>query len=206
MTNRNTYRILWGILAVALIFAAGLSIAKLAKQHSKPLEDYGQLPNFSLTDQNGSLVTIDKFRGHVWVADLIFTHCASICPRLTEKMFALQTALAYEPDVFLASISVDPEHDTPDTLRAYATAHNADTKRWTFLTGKKSAIFTLAKDGFHLPLDSVGGEQQIPIVHSPRFAIVDTRGHVRAYYDGSKDESQRMILDDIDNLRDEAAQ
>jgi protein SCO1 len=206
MTNRNTYRILWGILAVALVFAAGLSIAKLAKQHSKPLEDFGQLPNFSLTDQNGSLVTLDKFRGHVWVADLIFTHCSSICPRLTEKMFALQTALAGEPDVFLASISVDPEHDTPDTLRAYAAAHNADTKRWTFLTGQKSAIFTLAKDGFHLPLDSVGGEQQIPIVHSPRFAIVDTRGHVRAYYDGSKDESQKMILDDIDNLRDEAAQ
>jgi protein SCO1/2 len=206
MNNRNTYRILWGTLAVALVFAAGLSIAKLAKQHSKLLEDYGQLPNFSLSDQNGALVTLDKFRGHVWVADLIFTHCSNICPMLTSKMLALQSALASEPEVFLASISVDPQHDTPDTLRAYATAHKADTKRWTFITGPTPAIFTLVKNGFHLPLDSVGGEQQIPIVHSPRFALVDGRGHIRGYYDGGKDESQKQILEDIENLRGEAVQ
>jgi len=197
--------LLWGLFGASLLLIVGLSIAKLSKP-TRTLVDYGALPNFSLIDQNGSPVTLKNYAGHIWVADMIFTHCGSVCPIMTSKMFALQTALKDQPDIRLASISVDPKHDAPDTLKAYAEIHHADPARWSFLTGKTSEIYRVAKDGFHLPLDSVGGDQDIPIIHSPKFALVDTKGRVRGYYYGIEDEARKQILADIDVLKNETSE
>lgn len=205
MTPKIYQRLLWGVLAVSLLLIGGFSVAKWEQSNVRPLKDYGTLPEFSLLDQSGGQVSLQHFVGHIWVADMVFTHCGSFCPTLTAKMFALQSALKDEPDVHFASVTVDPRHDTPDTLRAYATAHHADTTRWTFLTGPTSAIYGLIKGGFHLPLDSVGGDQRVPIIHSPRFALVDARGHIRGYYDGLEAGSQTQILTDIGALQNEAA-
>ncbi len=204
MPSRFTQRLLWVLLSLSLIVIAGFAISKWRHEHARHVEDFGQLPDFYLVDENGRTASLENFKGHIWVADLIFTHCSSICPLLTSKMLALQAELKDRPKIFFASISVDPQHDTPDTLRAYAIAHHANTERWTFLTGTTSAIYTLVKDGFHLPLDSVGGEQRIPIVHSPRFTLVDGNGHIRGYYDGSEDSSRTQIIADIDALENEA--
>ncbi len=206
MSPRTSQRLLWGILSVSLLLIGGIAIARWTKEHARRLEDFGRLPDFSLVDQHGHPATLRNFDGHIWVADLIFTHCSSICPTLTSKMFALETSLKDNPRVRFASISVDPRGDRPDTLRNYAAAHHADTSRWTFLTGETHAIYTLVKDGFHLPLDSVGGEQDVPIIHSPRFALVDAKGHVRGYYNGADPSSQPAILSDIDALENEASE
>ncbi|MFI5201765.1 MAG: SCO family protein, partial [Candidatus Kapaibacterium sp.] len=120
MTPRTIQRLLWGVLAVSLILIGGLSVAKWEKSDTRHLEDYGAVPNFSLLDQSGATVSLQNFEGHIWVADMIFTHCGSICPMLTSKMIALQSALKDDPGVRFASVTVDPRHDTPDTLRAYA--------------------------------------------------------------------------------------
>ncbi len=204
MTSRITRRLLWGVLAVSLLLIGGLSVAKWEKSNARHLEDYGAVPDFSLLDQGGARVSLEHFKGHIWVADMIFTHCASICPIITSKMFALQNALKDDPGVRFASVTVDPRHDTPDTLRAYAAAHHADTTRWTFLTGSTSAIYDLIKSGFHMPLDSVGGDQRVPIIHSPRFILFDARGHMRAFYNGARPDAQKQILADIDALQNEA--
>ncbi|HZK75974.1 MAG TPA: SCO family protein [Candidatus Kapabacteria bacterium] len=206
MTPHTTQRLLWGVLAVSLLLIGGFSFVKWEKSDVRLLEDYGTLPEFSLLDQSGARVSLQTFEGHIWVADMIFTHCGSICPTLTAKMLALESALKDEPDVRFASVTVDPRHDTPDTLRAYAAAHHADTTRWTFLTGPIPAIYTLIKGGFHLPLDSVGGDQRVPIIHSPRFALVDARGHIRGYYNGEQPGAQTQILSDIGALQTEAGQ
>jgi protein SCO1 len=206
MNPKTSQRLLWGVLAVSLLLLGGFSVAKWAKSDVRPLEDFGTLPEFSLLDQGGTRISLDHFQGHIWVADMIFTHCGSFCPTLTAKMLGLESALKDEPSVRFASVTVDPRHDTPDTLRAYAAAHHADTTRWTFLTGPTHAIYELIKGGFHLPLDSVGGDQRVPIIHSPRFALVDARGHIRGYYDGQEPDAQKKILADIGALQNEAGQ
>jgi protein SCO1/2 len=203
---KTTQRLIWGALAVALLVLGGLSVAKWSKTGKAPLEDFGAIPTFALTDQSNQPTSLDHFRGHIWVADLIFTRCTSICPMMTAKMFALQQALDANNDfgnVKLVSFSVDPTHDRPDTLLAYSAIHHADLRRWSFLTGPVPTIYTISKTGFHLALDSIGGEQTTPIIHSERFVLVDAKGHVRAYYDGSKDESRAKILEDIARLKEE---
>ena len=56
-------------------------------------------------------------------------------------------------DVHLVSVSVDPEHDTPAVLRGYAEKLHAQPQRWDFLTGSKSAIYDLSRNGFKLAID-----------------------------------------------------
>ena len=55
----------------------------------------------------------------VWIASFIFTRCPLSCPRITTVMKGLQERLA-GTDVQLVSLSVDPEHDTPEVLADYA--------------------------------------------------------------------------------------
>ncbi|HEY3874724.1 MAG TPA: SCO family protein [Candidatus Kapabacteria bacterium] len=206
MVTRTSQRIVWTLLSISLLLVAGFAIAKWQGDHLRHLDDFGTVPDFSLVDQNGHAASLTNFRGHIWIADMIFTHCGSICPTLTSKMLALQNLLKDKPDVRFASISVDPKHDTPDTLRNYAAAHHADIAKWTFLTGTTASVYQIVKGGFHLPLDSIGGEQRVPIIHSPRFALVDARGHIRGYYNAIEPGSQKSIIADIDALEHEQNQ
>jgi protein SCO1/2 len=65
-------------------------------------------------------------------------------------MMQLQKTFSTAADVRLVSITVDPEHDTPTVLAAYAARLQAHPERWLFLTGDKKHIYWLAQQGFHL--------------------------------------------------------
>jgi cytochrome oxidase Cu insertion factor (SCO1/SenC/PrrC family) len=108
------------------------------------------VPDFSLLERNGQRVTKADLLGKVWIADFIFTRCVEQCPLVNSRMVALQQAFAAEDDVRLVSISVDPEHDTPDVLTRYAAGLGAHPQRWLFLTGDKAHIYALAREGFRL--------------------------------------------------------
>ncbi len=127
------------------------------------LQDFGTLPQFSLTERNGRQVTLADLRGKVWIANFIYTHCTDTCPLQSARIARLQAELAGEADLRLVSITVDPESDTPKILTEYATRFGADPDRWLFLTGGKKTIYALAMEGFRLsagdPADAVQPSQ-----------------------------------------------
>jgi len=100
------------------------------------------------------------------------------------------------PDVVLVSFSVDPAHDTPEVLQAYATTHRA-ASRWHFLTGPRDDVASLLRDGFHVAFAD-DGPPTGPITHSDRFVLVDGALRIRGYYHGSDAE-------DLDRLAADAA-
>jgi cytochrome oxidase Cu insertion factor (SCO1/SenC/PrrC family) len=116
------------------------------------LDQYSRVPDFTLTERSGRSVTLAELIGKVWMADFIYTECPdpNMCPLQSAHMARLQADWAAKPDVRLVSISVDPEHDTPEVLSEYAARFRADPDRWLFLTGAKEAIYRLALNGFHL--------------------------------------------------------
>jgi protein SCO1/2 len=142
----------------------------------------GTVPAFALTERSGTEITEHALAGHVWVADFVFTHCPDFCPALSSRMAGLEKALS-PAGIRLVSISVDPEHDTPETLRAYAEHFGAGTN-WLFLTGPRAAIATLLRDGFHVAYADDGPANN-PITHSDRFVLVDRQLDIRAYYHGT---------------------
>ena len=156
------------------------------------------LPDFSLTDQTDSTVTLADLKGGVWVADFIFTNCGGTCPMMTDKMRQLQRDLPVE--IRMVSITVDPARDTPKALAAYAAEHGATRDRWLFLTGDQQALYDLCVKGFKLPLDSTGGTAAEPIAHSTRFVLVDKEGAIRGYYGGTEEEDVKRLAADAKKL------
>ncbi len=161
------------------------------------------VPEFALTERSGRTVNSSELAGRVWVANFVFTDCAGPCPLLSQRMSRLQDALGEQPDVQLVSFSVDPETDTPDVLSGYAKRWGADPERWLFLTGDKTDLYHLIKDGFKLAI-SDGSEPDNPgpgiITHSLRFVLVDRQGKIRAYYPGDEPDLEEKILPAIGRL------
>jgi len=156
-------------------------------------------PGFTLTDQTGNPFPSSQLHGHVWVADFIFTTCASLCPTMSARMEQLQKQL---PDnVHLVSFSVDPEHDTPAALATYAQLYHADPSRWTFLTGKPEEQFRVITAMKIAIMPASGGD---PIEHSPYFLLIDANGNVRADYDGGVNANMNQLISDAADLQSES--
>jgi protein SCO1/2 len=100
-----------------------------------------RLDGVHLIDQNGRAVTLAEAIGNDGpvMVNFIFTTCTTICPVMSAGFSQLQASLGSELDhVRLVSISIDPEADTPATLRAYAKRYHAGGS-WVFLTGTPEA-------------------------------------------------------------------
>lgn len=166
------------------------------------LGEYGEVPDFSLTERSGRRITRADLLGRVWIANFIYTECKETCPLQSAKMARLQGEFGREKDLRFVSVTVDPEHDTPAVLGRYAERYGADPVRWLFLTGEKRAIYHLASEGFHLgvvdPDDRAQAQELLRLVglqsafaahgsqglviHSSRFVLVDRRARIRAYH------------------------
>jgi protein SCO1/2 len=104
-------------------------------------EDYA-VPAVQLIDANGVSVPLaDLLESDEPVAlDFIFTTCTTICPVMTATFMQMQRELGADAGrVRLVSISIDPEYDRPDVLKAYAEQYRAG-GNWTFLTGDSGDI------------------------------------------------------------------
>ena len=130
------------ILAVcfAAILAIGVSINGIHAEMS-PAAKY--FPDAVLLDQNGEEMRFysDLVKGKVVVINTIFTTCTGICPVMSKTFTRLQEHLGERlgRDVHLISISVDPENDTPERLKAFGDAFGAK-EGWYLLTGKKKNV------------------------------------------------------------------
>jgi protein SCO1/2 len=169
---------------------------------SDGIQQYGSVPDFLLTERNGSQVSLAELRGKIWIADFIYTTCTDTCPLQTAMMAKLQEEYSGKPDVHLVSFTVDPERDTPQALTRYAERHRADSKRWYFLTGPRDRTLRLIQDGFHLSVAAVANETDATgmIPHSPRFVLVDKQARIRGYYDSREREAFVRLKNDIDTL------
>jgi protein SCO1/2 len=169
---------------------------------SAVLAKHWKLPEFALTERSGETLHLADLSGKVWVADFFYTTCPGPCPMLSSRLSDVQKALGNEPGVRLVSISVDPEKDTPDVLKKYAEAFKAN-ERWLFLTGQKDAIYSLAREGFKLPLADAPSEGGA-IIHTTRLILVDKAGVVRGFYEGGNETGVVDLIRDMRRLLEEA--
>ncbi|HYV67770.1 MAG TPA: SCO family protein [Myxococcales bacterium] len=115
-------------------------------------------PNVPLTTQDGKVLRFydDLLKGKSVVINLIYTRCTASCPLETAKLAQVQRLLGDRvgKDVFFYSISIDPAHDTPEALKAYAQRFHA-APGWLFLTGKDEDVRLVSKKlGLSSPTDA----------------------------------------------------
>jgi len=178
--------VVWGGLAlIALAIVAALLVSA---PPAKPLPVYGAVTNFSLSDQDGRMVSQADLRGQICVVDLIFTRCLGPCPIVSATMAQLQDALPAGPRVRLVSLTSDPAYDTPSVLQNYGEKFGARAGVWTFLTGPKEMMRHLAMDELKLSMvNKPPAERETPVdlvIHSTRLVLLDQQGRIRGYFDG----------------------
>ena len=166
----------------------------------------GPAPKFELTDQNNIKISNKDYAGKVYVMEFFFSTCPSICPIMNKNMVEVEKAFSAEQNFGIASVTINPDNDTPEVLKAHAKKLGITAPNWHFLTGDKDYIFNLANKGFNLYV----GENNKAIgnfEHSGLFALIDKNGNIRCrkdkqgnpilYYDGLEQPGVTAIKEDI---------
>lgn len=134
------------------------------------------LPGFQLVDQDGRTVGPERFQGRWSLVFFGFTHCPEACPATLALLATVRQELARSmpadrvPDVML--VSVDPERDTPEILKAYLSGFDGD---FTGLTGEPAAVREFATT-LGVPYQKTPMDGDYMIDHSLAIMLVNPEG------------------------------
>lgn len=166
-----------------LCLAATLALVACGGGSSLPV--IADAPPLVLLDQTGNPFDEARVKGKVWIANFMFTSCPDVCPLLTSKMRSLQLRFGnHRKEVAFVSISVDPDHDKPEILAAFAKEHEADLGNWSFLTGPSAQVRSVVMEGFKQAMEEVPATDSEPrnILHGTHITLMDKRGRIRGFY------------------------
>lgn len=146
-------------------------------------------PDFHFINQDKDSIANTDFSGKVYVVEFFYTSCPTICPVMNQNLKEVAEVFKDHSDFGIASFTIDPKHDTPEVLKAYAERNKIQHPNWHFLTGDQDKIYTLAQEGFKL---TVQEDQNEPggILHDGMFALIDKDGYFRS----RKDENGNPVL------------
>lgn len=186
------------ILIIALF--SGLIIITAGCNKPDPSEEFPmslEVEPFDAMNQDGEKVTLDSLKGKVWIADLIFTNCTSVCSPMTANMARLQKMVNEQDlDVTFVSFTIDPKHDTANVLKNYGELLGADFENWHFLTGyTQSEIEKFANVSFLSPATKLEGTDQF--IHGSSFYLVNAQGIVLQKYEGVTNTPYDQIVSDL---------
>jgi protein SCO1/2 len=152
-----------------------------------------QVPDFALRNQDGRTIHLDQFRGKALLITFIYTRCPlpDFCPRVTHNFAMIEKQLGADPALnartHLLSVSFDPEHDTPERLRAYGAEYiGSDAKgafaHWDFAVPQKQVLLEMAK---YFDLGMTAGPED-SITHTLSTTLVGRDGKVVRFYPGNE--------------------
>ncbi|HEV7582295.1 MAG TPA: SCO family protein [Mycobacterium sp.] len=152
MNRRNLF---FGVTAAALVpFALGQS----ARAGTLPYDGVDYFTNVEVQTHDGRTLRFydDVMKGKILLINFFFTSCDNLCPVATDNLVRLQEMLGDRvgPEIRMVSISLQPEHDTPEVMAAYAKDHGVG-PGWWFLTGKKNEIELLRQRLGFVDIDPV---------------------------------------------------
>jgi len=183
----------WSVAVFLLIAACTLNVWALEAKSNDRLPTVGPAPAFALTNQFGERVSLADYRGEVLAVTFIYTSCKDTCPLLTAKMAMIQRKLGadFGSNIRFASISVEPELDTPAMLKAYADNYGANLAGWSFLTGPRKEIQGVVRRyGAFAKRVGPGDVDHIFLT-----SLIDRKGMLRVQYLGYSFDLDEMYRD-----------
>ena len=166
---------------------------------------YQPVQSFTYQNQDGLQVTNKNYANKVWITEFFFSTCPTICPIMTvqmTKLFEEVNTMDKKDQVQFLSFSIDPEKDTPETLKNYKNLYCKNCENWDFLTGDEKFTHRLGIESFKV---FAGREEEAEggFAHSGAFSLVDTKGFLRGVYnitgfDGSVNNIEyHRLLEDL---------
>ena len=160
--------------------------------------------DFKFQNQLGNTVSMADLPGKVIVADFFFTHCPSICPKMTTNIRKLQDALSSKDQykqlnpayIQFLSFSVDPERDSVSVLKAYGNKFSINPDSWWMLTGPKKEMYDFSINELKLGLaDGEGVDSNF--IHTQKIVLLDKERVVRGYYNGLDSMDMNKLASDM---------
>lgn len=161
---------------------------------------YHKIANFSLTNQNGRVITQEDYKDKIYVADFFFTTCQTICPIMTKNMHEVQKEFITDNEIMILSHTVTPDIDTVAQLKRYAKEKNVNASKWNLVTGNKKDIYELARKSY-LAVKDDGDGGPFDMIHTENFMLIDKERQIRGFYDGTDMEEINRLIDDIKTLK-----
>ena len=158
-------------------------------------EDHRVL-DFELINHLGDSVSLEDVAGDILVVDFFFTRCATICPLMTQNIKRVHDRLDPQMPVRILSHSVTPQADSVSVLNRYAEKHGANPALWWFLKGEKTEVYRLARQSYFSCLDEGDGGFQ-DFVHTENIVLVDAKGRLRGFYDGTDEKAMSQLFNDL---------
>jgi protein SCO1 len=166
--------------------AAAMALASAGCADNKPQfksvditgADYAK--DFSLADQNGKLRSLQDFRGKAVIVFFGFTQCPDVCPTTLAEIVQARKLLGADGEKVQAIfVTVDPERDTADVLKAYMANFDPG---FVALRGSPEQLAAMAKD-FKVYYKKVPGKTagSYTMDHSAASYIYDPQGRLRLY-------------------------
>ncbi len=144
-------------------------------------------------DQYGEIITEKTFEGKIYVADFFFTSCPGICKRLATHLKIVQDSFRTDNHILLLSHSVTPESDSVLRLKQYANAFGAIRGKWYLVTGKREALYSIARQSYFADEDMGMKMNSRDFLHTENMLLIDKHRRIRGVYKGT-------ALNDINNL------
>ena len=152
-----------------------------------------QAPEYVLTATDGRTVSSADLAGKIRLETFVYTRCQDTCPLVSAKLARLQRRLAARgllgDRVLLASITLDPAHDSPAALARYAAGFGADPRAWLYLRGTPAETQRL------LAAYGSGVRPGQELAHSDWIFLVDGQSHVREIYSERLFDPDRVLAD-----------
>lgn len=201
------------ISGVIIILAIWISACNLNSDVNQPLPILGfkeyvngdtlfhKISDFEFIDQDSNIVTNETFKNKIYVTDMFFTTCPSICPIVKRNMLTLYEEFENEDRLKFLSHTIDVKYDKIPVLKAYADNIQISSDRWHLVTGDEEKIFAMADEYFIVAKkdsDAPGGFD-----HSGKLILVDSNRHVRGFCEGTEAESVAKFMNDIRKLLNE---
>lgn len=144
-----------------------------------------------LTDQHGAEIQLDAFRGHPVIISMFYASCPFACPTLISDIQRFDKSLdeATRARLRVLLVSIDPERDTPENLRALAARHQLDTTRYRLASAPDGAVRELAAAlGFKYRKLEGGAFN-----HSSLITLLDPRGFPATRIEGLNQPSDALV-------------
>ncbi|WEK17530.1 MAG: SCO family protein [Candidatus Pedobacter colombiensis] len=157
------------------------------------------IPTFKLLNQDSTVVTEKNFDGTIYVADFFFTSCPTICPVMHRNLLKVYQKYKGNPEVKLASHTIDVKYDTPSRMKTYARKLGVEGTQWEYLWGSRDEIYALAERNY---LVAAQEDKNAPggFVHQGYLVLVDKEKRIRGAYDGTQDKDVAQLMSDMDVL------
>jgi len=196
-------------LFVAIVVVLPLSVYAVVNWYERSVQALPVLiskthtiADYRLVNQLGKESSIKNWEGKIVVANFFFTHCPSVCPKMTNNLKKVQKANVGDKNLLFVSFSVDPERDSSEQLQKFARRFNIDESNWQLLTGSKKEIYRLARKSFQvIATDGDGGENDF--IHSDQLVLIDAQKRIRGYYEGTEEKETDQLIKDIKKLENE---